>query len=115
MTYQRRQNGMPATFYPVMRVTDNRGNERVVHDPDNPVSTEVWIFPQRSAKAEVTGQQQVNVVRLGFRYELAGIELGSRVEFMGRMWDVAAPPSYHHGAKRHTRHWSVDIRERPSG
>lgn len=114
MTFQRRRAGLPATFYPIIKVLDSRGNEKKIHDEANPTSTTVWVFPQRSAKAEVTGQQEVNVVRVGFREEIPNIGLGSQVDFMGTRWDVAAPPSYHHGTSRHTRHWSADIRKRPS-
>lgn len=112
MTYQRRRNGLPAVVYPIIKSTDNRGNEVKVHDPDNPVETKVWIYPQRSSKAEVTGQQTINVVKLGCPADVP-IALGARVVFNDREWDVVGPPAYHYGAKRHTRHYSFDVRERP--
>lgn len=113
MTYQRNRNGLPATFYPIIKQIDNRGNERKVHDPDTPINREVWLYPQRGAKAEVTGQQTINVVRVGCRIDIPGVELGSRVFFQGKWWDVVSPPSLHYGVKRHTRHYSMDLRERP--
>ena len=113
MTYQRRQNGLPATFFPIVKRTDNRGNERKVPDHSSPIEAEAWVFPQRGAKAEVTGQQTINVVKIGCKIDMPGVELGSQVNFMGKQWDVVSPPAYHHGAKRHTRHWAMDIRERP--
>lgn len=99
-------------IYPVVVQTDARGNEHKTVDTDTPLAIKVWTYPQRSAKAEVPGQQQINVTRLGTRHDLSGVELRSRVEFMGKEWDVVQPPAYHHGT-RHTRHWSLDIRERP--
>lgn len=110
-TYQRRR-GIPATFYPVVKRTDTLGNIHKIADEDNPLEVKVWIFPQRSAKAEVAGQQHINVTRLGVRADLEGVELWSQIDFMGKKWDVVQPPAYHHGT-RHTRHWSIDIRERP--
>lgn len=113
MTYQRRRNGLSATFYPIVKRFDNRGNERKVHDEDNPVETKVWIFPQRGAKAEVTGQQTINVIKIGCTADLTDIALGSRVVFLDKEWDVVSPPALHWGARRHTRHWAMDVRERP--
>ena len=113
MTHQRRQNGLPAIFYPIVKVRDNRGNERKVHDETSPIEAEVWVFPQRGAKAEVTGQQTINVTKIGCSIEIPGVELGSRVLLLGKEWDVVSPPAYHHGARRHTRHFAMDIRERP--
>jgi hypothetical protein len=113
MTYQRKRRGVDAVFYPIIKRTDGRGNERKLHDPDNPLPAKVWIFPQRGAKAEVTGQQTINVVRIGTTADLPGVALGSRVEFQGKAWDVVSPPQVRAGVRRHTRHMSMDVRERP--
>lgn len=114
MSYQRAR-GLPALIYRTKEATDARGNKHRVLDEDTaPHEVTAWTFPQRSAKAEVPGQQQINVVRIGTAHDLAGVELWSRVTFMGKSWDVVTPPAYHHGT-RHVRHWSIEIRERPSG
>lgn len=113
MTYQRKRNGTPATFYPILKAIDNRGNERKVHDPDNSFERMVWQVPQRGAKAEVTGQQTINVVKIGCSTDVPGVELNSRVEFNGKKWDVVSPPAFHVGAGRHTAHYTMDVRERP--
>lgn len=112
MTYQRRR-GLPATVYRNKLVTDNRGNQQWEPDLDDPHHVKVWIFPQRSARAEVIGQQQINVIRIGCLPDLEDVGLWSRVDLLGKSWDIAAPPSYHHGSSRHVRHWSIDLRERP--
>lgn len=111
--YQRRRNATEAIFYPVIKLTDGRGNERKVHDPANPLTRMVWQIPQRGAKAEVTGQQTINVIRIGVSTDVPGVALNSRVEFDGKSWDVVSPPAYHAGGGRHTRHYSMDVRERP--
>ncbi|ROR95513.1 hypothetical protein EDD28_0069 [Salana multivorans] len=42
-----------------------------------------------------------------------GLDTWSRVRWRDVDYDVAAPPLYHHGATRHVRHWSAEIRQRP--
>jgi hypothetical protein len=113
VSFQRKRKGLPAKVWKTAIQRDNRNNAHVVPVPANPHQVRAWIFPQRSSKAEVPGQQQINVIRIGVDANLADVELWSRVEFMGREWDVVAPPAYHHGHGRHTRHWSIDLRQRP--
>ncbi|MFE4635059.1 phage head-tail adapter protein [Streptomyces sp. NPDC056773] len=111
MSVQRRR-GQPARIWKTTMITDSRGNEVVVADADGPHQVRVAAIPQRSARAEVPGQQQINVVRLIVDPHLDDVTLWSRVEYAGRQWDIVSPPAYHHGDRR-TRHWSIDIRERP--
>ncbi|WP_309242579.1 phage head-tail adapter protein [Streptomyces sp. KAI-26] len=111
MTVQRRR-GQTARVWKTTEVVDRRGNAVVAVDENNPVTVKAAFIPQRSGKAEVPGQQQINVTRMIVSPNLEGVTLWSRVEWQGRMWDIVTPPSYHHGDRR-TRHWSIDIRERP--
>lgn len=113
MTYQRRRRGIPATFYPIKIVQDGRGNAKKVHDEDNPIPGRVWIVPQRGAKAEVTGQQTINVVRIGTSADCSNVALNSRVAFGGKVWDVVSPPADRTHSGRHTGHYMMDVRERP--
>lgn len=112
MTYQRRHRGQQVTLYPTHIVKDARGNDTRVVDATRPIVTTAAVIPQRSSKAEVPGQQQIQVNRLIVTHDLPGIDLWSRVDYLGEQWDVVSPPSYHHGS-RLVRHWSVDIRKRP--
>lgn len=111
MSVQRRR-GLPVTLYRSKVIQDSRGNDVIVLDPENPHMTTAAAIPQRSSKAEVPGQQMIDVVRLIVKDDLDGVTLWSRVEFQGAQWDLVTPPSYHHGTRR-TRHWSIDIRRRP--
>jgi hypothetical protein len=77
----------------------------------DPYIVSAAVIPQRSSKAEVPGQQEINVVRLIVDPDLPDVNLWSRVEYLGEMWDVISPPAYHHGSRR-VRHWSLDIRKR---
>lgn len=112
MSSRQRRRGQAARVFKVKTVVDNRGNEQITVDEDNPIDVTAAFIPQRSAKAEVPGQQQINVTRMIVEANLPDVDLWSRVEAMGETWDVVTPPSYHHGS-RHTRHWSIDIRQRP--
>lgn len=107
-----RKRGIPALIWKSQVETDARGNEVKIANI-GPIAVTVWQYPQRSAKGEVPGQLAINVVRIGVPGEVDDLELWDRVEFMGRTWDVVTPPSYHHGT-RHTRHWTIDVRERPT-
>lgn len=80
---------------------------------DNPYAVKAVFIPQRSQKAELPGQQDIDVTRMIVDWNLPGVDSWSRVSWNGSMWDVVMPPAYHHGT-RHVRHWSIDIRRRPS-
>ncbi|QXE37124.1 phage head-tail adapter protein [Streptomyces sp. GMY02] len=111
MSVQRRR-GQKARVWKTTEIVDNRGNTVIVADPEGPIEVTAAFIPQRSARAEVPGQQQINVTRMIVDSHLEGVSLWSLVEHAGRQWDVVSPPAYHHGDRR-TRHWSIDIRERP--
>ena len=110
-SFQRRR-GQIAQVWKQKQVTDNRGNEVMVATPEGPYEVTAAFIPQRSSKAEVPGQQQINVTRMIVSADLEDVGLWSRVYWNGVYWDMAAPPEYHHGS-RHTRHWSIDLRQRP--
>jgi hypothetical protein len=97
----------------VRKQIDNRGNEVKIADPDDYEDVTIWVFPQRSARAEVHGQQSINVTRIGVPGHFVNLDLWARLQFQGKDWDVVTPPSYHHGT-RHVRHWTIDVRERPN-
>jgi len=108
-----RRRGVVAKVWRTHIHLDNRGNEVQVADADGPYEVRCALIPQRSARAEVPGQQQINITRMIVDATLEGVTLWSRVEVLGLVWDVVSPPAYHHGDRK-TRHWALDIRERPS-
>ncbi len=109
---RQRKRGLPARIWKTQETTDRRGNKVVLADGDGPHEVRVAFIPQRSARAEVPGQTQINVARILVDPDLEGVNLWSRVEVAGAMWDVVTPPALHVGTRR-TRHWGIDIRERP--
>lgn len=114
MRPHQRKHGQPARVWRVEEQMDARGNLHEIAVPDDAHEVKAWVFSQRSARAEVPGQLGINVIRIGVDADMEGVSLWSMVEILGKLWDVAAPPTYHHGT-RHTRHWSIDLRERPDG
>lgn len=121
MSFQRRRRGQAAVVYPGVLTEDRRGNKQRVVDLENPVPIKGVFLPQRSARAEVPGQAQINVTRvildsdLPMRLENVGnaeVGIWGRVRWRDLDWDIVTPPGYHHGT-RHTEHWTMDIRERP--
>ncbi|UZJ23712.1 hypothetical protein RHODO2019_10880 [Rhodococcus antarcticus] len=111
MSRQRRR-GQYVSVWRTELFADRRGNEQIRSVPATPHSVRAAFIPQRSSKAEVPGQQQINVTRMIVDATLEDVSLWSTVEWNGHLWDVVAPAQFHYGT-RHTRHWSIDIRERP--
>lgn len=111
-SYQRK-NARFAKFWPVHEVVDQRGNRVVEANFDvEPYVRKAHEMFEQSSRAEVPGQQQIDVRRLITDHDMPGVGLWSIVEFEGDLWDIIAPPRYFHGT-RHTRHVSIMIRRRP--
>jgi hypothetical protein len=107
-----RRRGQKVKIWRAKKTVDNRGNEVRVADGDGPHEVRAVFIPQRSARAEVPGQAQINVTRMLIDADTEDVDLWSRVEWNGQVWDVVTPPAHHHGSRR-VRHWSIDIRQRP--
>lgn len=109
---RQRRRGQLTKVWKQQLVIDNRGNEVWVADADGPHEVRAAFIPQRSSRAEVPGQTQINVTRMIVDANLTDVGLWSRIEHDGKQWDVVSPPALHWGTRK-TRHWSIDIRERP--
>ncbi len=99
-------------MYPSKEVTDSRGNKVRLVDEDNGRLVRAAVIPQRSSKAELPGQQDLQVTRLIVESDLPNIDTWAQVEYNGHRWDVVVPPGLHEGS-RLTRHWTIDVRRRP--
>ena len=109
---RRRANRIEVTFEKTKLATDLRGNPvRQTDSADTYTTVAAWM-PERSARAEVPGQQQIDVARLIVEADIPDVDIWSTVIVRGGRWDIVSPPEYHHGT-RHLRHWSVFIRRRP--
>lgn len=114
MSSLQRRRGMKAMVYSEALIPDKRGNHVKGVDLEHGVEVVAAFIPQRSARAEVPGQAVINVTRMICAANIPEVVIGlwARVHWNGTWWDVVTPPAYHHGT-RHTRHWSIDLRERP--
>lgn len=117
-----RKRGMVARIWPQKLVTDRRGSEQFVADMSaTPYVLHVSSVPLRGSKAEVPGQQQILSYTWTFHpdsrnttlTQLDDIGLWSRAYYNGHYYDIVSPPVFHPGS-RTSRHWSVDVRERPT-
>lgn len=113
MSSVQRRRGQTALVWKAEPVTDRRGNTVMTAEGTDPITVKAAFMPQRSSRAEVPGQQQINVVTMICDPDLEDVSLWSRVVWNGREWDVVSPPAYHYGT-RHNRHWSLNLRERPA-
>lgn len=117
MTIQRRRTGQDIKVWGRTLEADRRGNRQLVPTKDPVFEGRAWVIPDRSQRAEVVGQQEILVMRLGIKdipeldNETTG--LWTYIEWNGAIWDITQPPLYHHGVSRHTRHWTIFIRKRP--
>lgn len=102
---------MEIKVHPSVSTTDRRNNV-TIRPLGEPFLVKAWVIPDRSSRAEVAGQQEINVYKLGTQADLAGVDLWSRVEWDGAWWDLASPPAKSFGT-RHTKHWVMVLRKRP--
>jgi|SRR5690606_15785283 len=113
MTYQRRR-GQRALVYVAQDVTDSLGNHHREPDLDNPIEVRAAFSFERSNRAEVPGQQQVNVINMVTTQDIPGIDMWGRVWWNNSWWDIESPPAWRFGS-RHVRHLTIQLRERPHG
>ena len=114
-TWQRR-HGQKAWMYPRHLVADSRGNEQYMPDfSAEPLVIRVAESWQRSSRAEVPGQQTIDMRDLITRTPIDPERYGvwSAIYFDDSYWDITAPPAYRHGT-RHVRHWTIRARRRTS-
>lgn len=93
---------------------DQRGNEVIRPVEQGYHNLRASITPGRGSRAEVPGQQEINIYHVTVNPDLKGVDLWSQVEWNAFRWDIVAPPVLHPGIRR-TRHWSFDMRLRPAG
>ena len=114
-SFQRKRGGQTVTIYRARPSVDRRGNENYMAVPDLPhVGVKCSQNPDRSTRAEVPGQQEIDVITLRIPPDLAEVNIWSQVLWGERWYDVIAPPAEHLGP-RHTRHWTLTLRRRPDG
>lgn len=113
MSSVQRRRGQEVAFWPETVTHDMRGNRIVFVDMDaEPTRVRAAVVPNRANRAEVPGQQEVDVYDAIVDPDIPGMGLWARAFWRGSYWDVASPPAYHHGSP-HVRHVTVTMRRRP--
>ena len=100
---------MPLQYWLATTHQDFYGDAVEVAD-DGPYTTLASVAPERSTRAEVPGQQEVDVINVRVALDL-DVTLWSKAYFDGRYWDLEAPPAKHYGS-RHVQHQTLKLRLR---
>lgn len=113
MSRQRRRDHGTVEVWHRKIVLDRRGNRIIVADTDKPpIVARAAIVPDRSTRAEVPGQQTVEVYRILVDPDVRDVQLWGLIRWQGRYYDIANPAVLHLGTRR-TRHWTAYMRNRP--
>ena len=111
-----RRRGEPVTIALAIDRVDLRGNVVRMPTKTSPrVKARAWQYSDRSSKAEVPGQMDIDVIRLGVESRDPNFELMdifARIQWQGHWWDLVAPPTHQTGV-RQTRHKTLTARRRP--
>lgn len=106
-------------FYPRVQKTNSRGSKIWVEDRENPVrGIKIGISTDRTSRAEVRGDVEIEVINARFPYShegtpLMGVGPGAQLHWDGTDWDIVAPPSIRKTRTHSVRHLTVQIRRRP--
>lgn len=115
MPSHQRKRGRWIKFWPQEVTYDRRGNRILAVDlTKEPTRVRCVLQTDRTNRAEIPGQQDVDVVNCIVPANIPGMGMWARaqLEDNGRWLDVNAPPFYRHGT-RHVRHWTIPLRYRP--
>lgn len=100
-------------IWPAVKVANSRGSVEWAPDTENPIRLRVTTTGDRSQIADLTGQVDVEVMRVKTRTypgRLGGT--WSRVLLDGVEYDLAEPPRYTKGPSRALSHWTFTLRSR---
>lgn len=96
-----RKNRQSAVIYPTVTAPDHRGNEVKSPNMDAPIPVKATFSPQSKA----------NTYHMFIDTLPDGVDIYSRVEWLGDQWDIMSPPAPSAGP-RHVRHWTLEIQKR---
>ena len=104
---------IPVTFYPRAQMKNSRGESQWAPDRSAPQRVRMGITADRTSRAEVRGNVEIEVYEVRLPFRLRGVGPGAVVVWDGSEWDVAAPPLLRPTRTHSTRHITVQIRRRP--
>ena len=106
-----RTRGIPIVLWAAVSRENKAGEITSVPDWDRPYHTVASQRSERTARAEVPGEGEIEIIKVTVRPDVSGLNSWGRAWFMGTHWDVSAPPEYRHGT-RHVRHLTLTLRSR---
>ena len=107
-----RRRGPWVEIYTDEQFKDERGDFVQAPTPKLIYRVRCAVIPNRSARAEVPGQVETNIVDCITTANLDQVSIWSRAKLNGTWWDLVTPPAMHYGP-RNIRHWTFSLRERP--
>jgi len=110
-----------ADIYPRIVQTNSVGDEMILPDLENPfLGVRVGVSSYESTRAEVVGHAETETakMRIPMKHKgrpLDGVSVGAIVVWDGSEWDVAIPPKIRRTRTHSVRHYTIEIKRRPSG
>lgn len=104
---------IPIQFYARTQQANRRGEEQWAPDWANPQRVRMGITADRTSRAEVRGNVEIEVYEIRLPASLKGVGPGAVVIWDDSEWDVVAPPQLRPTRTHSVRHQTVQIRRRP--
>lgn len=104
---------IPVTFFPRTQQTNSRGESQWAPDRTSPQRVRMGLTADRTSRAEVRGNVEIEVYEVRLPFKLEGVGPGAVVLWDGSEWDIAAPPMLRPSRTHSVRHITVQIRRRP--
>lgn len=104
---------IPITVFPRTQQANRRGEEQWFPNWDAPVKTRMGITVDRTSRAEVRGNVEIEVYQIRIPASIQGVGPGATILWDDAEWDVVAPPMVRPTRTHSVRHQTVQIRRRP--
>lgn len=100
-------------YVPRVKKANSRGEKIWTHDYANAQEFRIGLSADRTTRAEVRGDVEIEVYNARLPAKLLGLGPGGRILWDGSEWDFAAPPMARLHRTHSVRHYTVQIRRRP--
>ena len=104
---------IPVTFFPRVQQENSRGESQWAPDRTSPQRVRMGITADRTSRAEVRGNVEIEMYDIRLPFKLKGVGPGAVIVWDGSEWDIAAPPMLRPTRTHSVRHITVPIRRRP--
>lgn len=104
---------LKAQHVPRVQKVDSRGQKQWTYDYDAIEDVRIGISVDRTSRAELRGDVEIEVYNIRLPAKLAGIGPGGRIIWDGSEWDYSSPPFIRSHRTHSVRHTTVQARRRP--